>query len=175
MGFILRNTKNFRQIRTFKILYFALMRSHLEFGMLIWNPFTQRQIEAIEAVQRHFLKHLFYRVYNYYPSDLTYNDLLQCFDSLEIRRKVALLIFLRDILQGHTNTVLLQEIKFRIPRPNARIKSTFYVETSRTEYSTRNIIRRACKLYNEIQNDQLDIFFQPNAEYKKECRHSLLN
>ena len=38
MGFLIRSSRNFRNVDTFLTLYFALVRSNLEIGALIWNP-----------------------------------------------------------------------------------------------------------------------------------------
>jgi len=59
MGFIFRNSQQFRNIQTMKTLYYAYVRSHLEFGMLVWDPITKTQTKAIEKIQRYFLKVLY--------------------------------------------------------------------------------------------------------------------
>jgi hypothetical protein len=56
LGFIYRNTKNFKKINSMKILYFSLVRSHLEFGSMFWSPNYALYINQIENVQYKFLK-----------------------------------------------------------------------------------------------------------------------
>ena len=37
MGIIFRNTRAFKNVTTLRVLYFALVRSHLEYGNVIWG------------------------------------------------------------------------------------------------------------------------------------------
>ena len=39
-----------------KTLYCALVRSQLEYGSVVWSPFTTRNITKLERVQRHAAK-----------------------------------------------------------------------------------------------------------------------
>ncbi len=55
-GFIMRNNKIFRKIETLRMLYFALVRSQLEFASVVWNPTTECNNKQIEGVQRKFLR-----------------------------------------------------------------------------------------------------------------------
>lgn len=180
MGFILRNSKNFRNFQTLKLLYYALVRSQLESGMLIWNPISKKYIDVIEGIQRHYLKIVYSRIFQYYPFDLTYTELLEGFemDSLENRRKVALVGFLYDILRGHIdNSNLLQEIPLRIPRTTRR-KATFYVKPVQTKAMQHAVLNRACGAYNEMEeggdisntNMNVDIFFHSRREFKQISR-----
>ncbi len=38
LGFIIRNSVNFKNTRTLEVLYYSLVRSNLELGALVWNP-----------------------------------------------------------------------------------------------------------------------------------------
>lgn len=42
LGFIKRNTKMFSSIRCHCILYFSLVRSILEFGVIVWHPYLAK-------------------------------------------------------------------------------------------------------------------------------------
>ena len=80
--------------------------------MLVWNPTSKKYINTIESIQKRFLKYLYFVEYQYYPYYVSYADFLAKFglESLEHMRGVALVTFLRDIVQGHTDDDLLQEI-----------------------------------------------------------------
>jgi len=57
LGFINRSTNNFKNLYTrLKTLFFSLVRSHLEFGFVVWSPIYSSYIEAIEKVQYKCLK-----------------------------------------------------------------------------------------------------------------------
>ena len=67
LGFIFRTSKNFTYIRTFKTLFFSLIRSKLEYCCIVWCPYYQVTINRIESVQRIFLKYLFLLRNGHYP------------------------------------------------------------------------------------------------------------
>ena len=48
----IRNAFRFIDKYTFKLLFTSLVRPHLEYGAVVWNPFLHKDIEAIESVQR---------------------------------------------------------------------------------------------------------------------------
>jgi len=48
--FIIRNSSHFKDIKTFLILYFALIRSNLEFGLLIWDPHSITLSNSLESI-----------------------------------------------------------------------------------------------------------------------------
>ena len=73
------NTKTFRDIRTFKILYCALIRSHMEFGVLVWNPVQKKHSDAMEKIQRRFLRYVYLRTFEYYPTTLVTLNYLKAF------------------------------------------------------------------------------------------------
>ena len=72
------------------ILYYALVRSHMESGSLIWNPVLKKHSEALENIQRRFLKYVYSRIFQYYPN-MGYKELLAGFeiDSLDNRRRAS--------------------------------------------------------------------------------------
>ena len=51
MGLIRRTFDNL-QPDIFKPLYVSLVRSHLEYGQSVWSPYTKRDINKLESVQR---------------------------------------------------------------------------------------------------------------------------
>ncbi|RYE02592.1 MAG: hypothetical protein EOP33_10020 [Rickettsiaceae bacterium] len=55
LGFIKRTLKNKFTIESAKMLYFALVRSKLEFASVVWQPFHDIYIRKIESVQKDFV------------------------------------------------------------------------------------------------------------------------
>ena len=49
LGIIKRNFRGLRQ-DTFIMLYKSLVRSHLEYANLLWNPYQKQDIKALEKV-----------------------------------------------------------------------------------------------------------------------------
>ena len=153
MGFILRNARDFKNIETLRTPYIALVRSNLEFGMLVWNPIIEKYTEALERVQRHFLKYMYYRIFQYYPVDVPYGELLEGFEmeSLKKRREICTFKFLYDLLRGRIPAGnLLQEINIRVPRPSSKVTELSQIPYARTKASELEVVDRACHLYNQL-------------------------
>jgi N-formylglutamate amidohydrolase len=55
-----RNIKDFKIELCLKTLYISLVRSILEYCPVIWNPYQKVLSEAIERVQRRFLRLIAY-------------------------------------------------------------------------------------------------------------------
>ncbi|KAF0768250.1 putative RNA-directed DNA polymerase [Aphis craccivora] len=91
----------------FKLLYCALVRSILEYGAPIWNPYTKTYIDFIERVQnRSFLN----------------------IPALSSRREIADISFIYKLINGFTDDPdLLKCIPFTIPAYNNRSTSLFYI------------------------------------------------
>jgi hypothetical protein len=101
LGFIIRCTKNFSDIRSLKMLYFAFVRSRLEYGSIIWSSNCQTHIQNLEKVQRRFLKFLAHRIDGTYPErGRSQSELLERFEcqDLKTRRVNASMSFLRNLI-----------------------------------------------------------------------------
>lgn len=61
MGFINRNSRDFKDPLTYKVLYFTLVRPILEYASQVWSPQYKEHIDFLEMVQRKFLKSLAYK------------------------------------------------------------------------------------------------------------------
>jgi hypothetical protein len=55
LGVIKRNFKDLN-LKTFSLLYKAVVRSHLEYAQAVWSPYKLKHIDALEAVQRRATK-----------------------------------------------------------------------------------------------------------------------
>ena len=54
LGFIMRICADFTAASVFLSLYFAYVRSHLEYAAAIWNPNYDVHVQRIESVQKSF-------------------------------------------------------------------------------------------------------------------------
>jgi len=82
-----------------KLLYFSLVRSHLEFSSIVWSPNYALYINQVENVQYRFIKLICNKLNlaidrHLYHLQTTHLGMVLC----ELRRKVADLIFLFDLL-----------------------------------------------------------------------------
>ena len=53
---IVRNTKDFKNPNTFKILYTSLVRSVMSYGSVIWKPLTKNSMQRLEKIQHKALR-----------------------------------------------------------------------------------------------------------------------
>lgn len=61
LGFIIRNTKDFKNELWLKTLHTSLVIPILEYCSIIWNPYQKSLSEAIERVQRRFVRLIAYK------------------------------------------------------------------------------------------------------------------
>lgn len=156
LGFIVRNCKNFTNIRALKALYYSYVRSKLEYGSLVWYPFYLCHISALENIQRKFLKLLMFREDGLYP-ERGYDHILLLnrynVKSLETRRKCSSISFLYKLIHNAIDCPsLLSQLYFLIPRPNSRHNFTFYCSYSRTNILINSPIHVMCDNYNKISH-----------------------
>lgn len=160
-GFIVRNSREFTNILTLKKLYYAFIRSKLEYASVIWGPRYQVHVDRLEAVQRRFLKFLSLKMDGVYPEIGTPHDnLLQkhSFKSLEIRRNCYLLVFLYKVIGSRVDCQFcLERLYFHIPRIASRLNQTFYLPTSRTNMLLNSPVYKMCHIYN-LNCQLFDIF-----------------
>ena len=160
-GFVYRNARDL-STECMVTLFFALVRSRLEYAAVIWSPTYRVHINSIESVQKLFLKYLCFRLDGVYPprgSD--YCVMLGRFalNSLEERRVVSTTKFAHKILHNGIDCMgLLQSLNFNVPRGNSRLCPTFYDTHSRTNLRLGSPIARICRHCNEIA-PYCDLFF----------------
>ena len=101
LGFINRNTKEFKNPICLKTLYMSLVRSNLEFGSLIWFCNYSKYINDLDNVQYKFLKRIAY-VSNIHITRDTVNvvENFLSLDSLSVRPKLADIMLVYDILNN---------------------------------------------------------------------------
>lgn len=142
-------------------MYFAYVRSKLEYCSVVWAPGYGTYIDNLESVQRRFLKFLSFTSNGVYPAVGYPNDLLlKKFEmhSLFARRKLHSIIFLYKIISGQVNcTSLLVQLYFRVPRPASRNIDCFYLPYAHTNLLKFSPVYVMCSNYNSVC-DLLDIF-----------------
>ena len=162
LGFIFRTCKSFKNINTFKSLFYSLIRSKLEYCCIVWSPFYQADISRIESLQRTFLKYLTFICEGSYPArGVEYRLLLNKFDccSLLNRRLIMCAKFLFDIVNNKVDcSFILAKITFLVPRINARDSLLFYCDTPSSNMLVKSPIYNMCNLYNKYLLSS-DIFF----------------
>ena len=95
LGFIKRNSSEFRDISTLNPLYVSLVRPHLEYCSIIWNPSYTVDIIKIEKVETNLTRYLFLKIHWNIGKPVYYTRCcLFGLCSLERRRELYCVIFI---------------------------------------------------------------------------------
>lgn len=105
LGFIIRNTREFKDVRTFRSLYLSLVRPILLYASPIWTPNYNVHITKLEKVQHRFFRYAAFKQFN--PMSFNDHDYSYIASSLEIPtlysfRQYNDALFLYKILNGKT-------------------------------------------------------------------------
>lgn len=166
LGFILRVTKPFSDIRCLKILYCAYVRSILEYCCNVWNPQYVTYIENIERIQSKFIKHLNYRSYHEYINYVESCEFHKII-SLQDRRTLLELLFLHNVCHGSIDSTELTEQFMRLRAPKLRTRHTtlFHVPHARTNYYQNSIVCRTQRSFN-TRFSSIDLFNCGKQKFK---------
>ena len=93
-GLIKRTCKSLDDLMTLRTLYCSLVRSNLDYCLVVWSPYTKRNIDLLERVQRRVTKLIL-------KSDDPYDIRLKKLNlvSLEKRRLLTDVTFLHEVLE----------------------------------------------------------------------------
>lgn len=168
LGFILRLSADFKNIKTYKILYCAFVRSHLEYASQVWNPNYNVYIDRIERVQKRFLRFLQFKTRKY-----SSNYIVRCkrFHMLPLyeRRRIADIATLFKIANsGMDCPELLSKLGLVTHITLLRNPRLIHVPRVRTTYRQNSFMLRAGKSFNVISRDvDLDLFNTSVARLKR--------
>lgn len=162
LGFILRNSREFNDPKTFIVLFNAFVRSKLEYASIIWYPTYGIHSHNIEKIQRRFVKYVWFRSDGIYPQRGIQSDLLlnrYNMVSLAQRRNLATVIFLYKLLNNQLDCAyLLGKMVFHVPSLQTRsLHSYFYLSVPRTNVLMFSPVYIMCRNYDIIKNS-IDIF-----------------
>lgn len=165
LGFVLRNSKEFRHSSTTIKLYNSLVRSKLEYCSQIWNPHYKIHCKRIENVQKRLLRHLAYRA-NSHQHDKSYEQRLKVFNvmSLESRRTVSDMMFLYKSLNNAVDSPAIVELfNFNIPkRLPRRSCPLFKVSCYKSNLGKYSPLARLQRTYNDLSSKVSDLDLNGN-------------
>lgn len=174
LGFLFRSSREFTNTDTLKILYFAFVRSKLEYASLVWNPYYVTHINNLEKVQRRFVKLLWFKSDGVYPSvGVPQQNLLNRFSmtTLENRRDCYTQIVLYNLIHNKIDCQeFLNRLQFFVPSLNTRIVQTFYLSTPRSNRLKFSPLFSMCHNYNK-NCVKFDIFNCTVNAIKKSYSH----
>ncbi|KAH9629156.1 hypothetical protein HF086_014826 [Spodoptera exigua] len=164
LGFLKRSTKGFKIVRTKIVLYNALVRSHVEFASVVWNPHYAVHSQRIESIQRAFTKHLAYTLGGVSPR-CPYEQRIQHYKmtTLRNRRLVQDLMFFYKLVNNKLDCVgLIEQIGIKVPYriPRYPITHLFHTKASNTNIGENSPLNRLSKEMNCFtkSNPEIDIY-----------------
>ena len=167
LGFVLRLSSEFSNIKTFKILYCAFVRSHLEYASQVWNPMYDVYIKRIENIQKRFLRYIEYRCHGHeqdYLSRCRKHHLLP----LSNRRQIADIAYLLNIANGSVDcSELLGKLMLTTPMKNVRKPNLLHVPVTKSNYRGNSYMLRAGKLFNSVCGvHDIDLFCTSVSKFR---------
>lgn len=157
LGFIKRNTQQFEDVYCLKTLYCSLVRSILEYGVLVWAPYHVTLCFRIEKIQRNFVRYALRLLPWNDPVVLPpYEDrcALIRLSTLADRRILLQRLFIFDILDNNVDCAeLLGKIQFNAPARQTRQNDLLRIPQHRTVYGQNNPLDVCCRRFNESRED----------------------
>lgn len=149
-GFIIRNSKHFKNFKTEVTLYKSLARSHLEYASEIWSSAAESHLRNIEKVQHNFIRYLarkYYKDTDYHIDYGHYEGLFKI-EPVQQRRLLKDLSCVIKSFNGETDSSsYLHLFNLHVPHRHLRERSTFRPST------TNSITNRLMKSFNKYLND----------------------
>ena len=149
LGFINRISTEFHLLSPLKTLFCSLVRPILEYGTVIWDPFTAYTRNMIKRVQRKFLHHAAHKLnVPCPPHDYTPIQRLLSLESLADRRHSANILFLTNLLSSKIESPdSLSRVSFNVLCRRTRSSAPFHIPFSSSNYYLNSpIIRIICAL-----------------------------
>ncbi|GBN56344.1 hypothetical protein AVEN_11434-1 [Araneus ventricosus] len=171
LGILKRKTKEFSSEIALKVLYYAHVRSSLEYCSIIWDPIYRNKIEIIERIQNNFLRYLLYKKNGIYLQDVSSSYLRDMFNipSLCSRRDVSCVLFFYKVINGSIDcSDILSAINFAVPARSLRNQGSFPNVYSRFKYIDRFSLYKFYKTFNKISGE-LDIYHMSPTVFKSNC------
>jgi hypothetical protein len=139
LGYLTRISKEFRDPYTLKTMYNSLVRSHLEYASVVWNPYYGvMHLKRIEAIQKKFLKFALRTLG--WNRDIELHPYCQrCrlidLDVLSSRRRVSCTLFIGDVLSCKLDyPIILSWLRLNVYLYNTRYRFLLKEDPHRTNY-----------------------------------------
>jgi hypothetical protein len=154
LGYIQRVGREFKDPYTLRSLYFAFVRSTLEYACCVWSPFYEIHKRRIENIQKRFVRFAL-RTLRWNP-DLeipTYCQRRQLLrlDFLSHRRQLYAAMFVRDVLCARLDCPrVLSHLDIIIYRYDVRNRVVLKENNHRTNYGKYAPLEAAKKEFNRF-------------------------
>ena len=137
LGLIKRTCRDLKDESTLKTLYCSLVRSNLEYCSVVWCPFTKRNVNKIERIQRRATRFIL-KSNEPYDVRLSRLNLL----TLAKRRFVADVTFLFNALNGNLDVNFSQFLDFYSQEDRYLLRH-FDIKSLKKKYARTNILKNS--------------------------------
>lgn len=147
LGFLRRNLRC-ANAATKSNAYLTLVRPHLDYSCVIWNPSQQNHISKIEAVQRKAARY----VCNNYHNTSSVTDMINYlrWDSLSSRRSKLQLTMFYKIVYGHVDIDCSHYLSAASTRTRSRHSKKFLQIRANTDFFKSSFFPRTIPLWNNL-------------------------
>uniref|UniRef100_A0A8D9ESG1 Reverse transcriptase domain-containing protein n=1 Tax=Cacopsylla melanoneura TaxID=428564 RepID=A0A8D9ESG1_9HEMI len=164
LGFISRNSKNFADVSTLKTLYYAYVKSVLEYCSVVWSPYYSVHIKSLESIQHKFLRSIAFRT-NSPIRNHDYSEIETKYEvmTLGARRQLNDLVFLHKLINHNIFCPdLLYQINIHVPTRNTRSQTIFKLDRCKTNAQQHSSLQRCQNLWNKLASEgDVDVFSDP--------------
>lgn len=167
LGFVIRTCRDFKNVNTLKSLYFAHVRSYLEYASVVWHPYQSTFIDRIESIQKKFLMFALRRTVKRDENHKLPPYIDRCesinIEPLARRRINACTFFTSDLLNGNLDAPNIASKIVLNPHP-VRADDFLIVSEHRTKYGQHEPINDMCTEFNRFSQ----LWFQdiPRVSFK---------
>jgi len=129
----------------------ALVRLVIEYGSVVWSPYTAVDICRIDRVQNCFMRFADYCL-NIHHTPHDYRPVSQAIrlDSLLATCDNFGITFIQRLIEGRVDAPrILGDLSFCIPS-NTRLQSTFYTSTNKSKFSNNTPLSKMMQNLNNF-------------------------
>ncbi|KAI8519197.1 hypothetical protein Bbelb_024540 [Branchiostoma belcheri] len=154
LGFLRRNLK-ISSIKIKERAYKTFVRPLLEYAATVWDPYTQKNISKLEAIQHRAARFV---LHSYHNTSSVTNMLTRLgWKSLEDRRRLARVGILYKL---HHGVVQCPTIAAKLipppPRQRRSHNQQFKLVSTRTQYRGGSFLPRSIRDWNHLQKETLE-------------------
>lgn len=154
LGLIKRTCKGMYDPKTLRTLYCSLVRSNLEYCLVVWSPYRKRNIDKLEGVQRRATK-LILKSDDSIDIHFKKSNLM----SLEKRRSLTDVTFLSKVLNGNIDINVSQLIDFYSETDRYSLRAKDFL-TLKKKYARTNVLKYSLLHRITYQWNQLALYIR---------------
>lgn len=177
LGQVVRSAKFIFNIHVLKVLFFSLVRLHLDFLSVIYSPYYNCHKLRLERIQNRFLRFAARQLdipYNFFTHDYSELSSILKIPSVQSRVLKLDLQFFYNILNGNIDcAALLSRISLSVSYISLRNRPSFKVPLSRTNVGNNSPLTQICREVNHAIS--LDFFENRSSRFKSNLPIYVLN